>query len=154
MSIESVMPSSHLILCHPLFFIPSIFSSESALCIRWPKYWSFNISPCFNLDSFFFFLVLFLGFPGGLNGKESACDAGDLGSIPESGRSFGEGNGNPFQYSCLENSMDRGAWKATVHEVENGRTLPSDFHFHFYFHFTSFFFFDIPGKERWIETMD
>ena len=48
-------------------------------------------------------------------GKESACNAGDLGSIPRSGRSPGEGNGNPLQYSCLENSMVRGAWRATVH---------------------------------------
>ena len=49
--------------------------------------------------------------------KESACNAGDLGSIPGSGRSPGEGNGNPLQYSCLENPMDRGAWRATVHGV-------------------------------------
>ena len=52
-------------------------------------------------------------FLGGLNSKESTCDAGDLGLIPGSGKSFGEGNGNPLQYSCLENSMDRGAWWAT-----------------------------------------
>ena len=51
-----------------------------------------------------------LGFSCGSAGKESACNAGDLGSIPESGRPLGEGNGNPLQYSCLENSMDRGAW--------------------------------------------
>ena len=50
-------------------------------------------------------------------GKESAWNAGDLGSIPGSGRSPGEGNGNPLQYSCLENPMDRGAWWATVHGV-------------------------------------
>ena len=53
------------------------------------------------------------GFPGGSNGKESACNAGDLGLIPESGRSPGEGNGNPLQYSYLKNSMDRGAWWVT-----------------------------------------
>ena len=51
-----------------------------------------------------------LNFPGGSEGKMSACDAGDLGSIPGLGRSPGEGNGNPLQYSCLENSMDWGAW--------------------------------------------
>ena len=51
-----------------------------------------------------------LGFPGGSDGKASVCNAGDLGLIPESGRSPGEGNGNPLQYSCLENPMDRGAW--------------------------------------------
>ena len=50
-------------------------------------------------------------------GKESACNAGDPGSIPGLGRSPGEGNGNPLQYSCLENLMDRGAWWATVHGV-------------------------------------
>ena len=54
------------------------------------------------------------GFPGGSDSKESACSAGDLGLIPGSGRSPGEGNGNPLQYSCLENSMDTGAWRATV----------------------------------------
>ena len=58
-----------------------------------------------------------LGFPGGSDSRESACNAGDLGSTPGSGRSPGEGNGNPLQYSCLENSMDRGAWRATVHGV-------------------------------------
>ena len=52
-----------------------------------------------------------------LCGKEAACHAGEVGPIPGSGRSPGEGNGNPLQYSCLENSMDRGAWRATVHGV-------------------------------------
>ena len=58
-----------------------------------------------------------MGFPGGSDDKEFACDAGDTGSVPGLGRSPGEGNGNTLQYSCLENSMDRGAWKATVHGV-------------------------------------
>ena len=57
------------------------------------------------------------GFPGGSDSKESACNEGDVVSISESGRSPGEGNGYPLQYSCLENSMDRGAWWATVHGV-------------------------------------
>ena len=55
-----------------------------------------------------------MGFPGGSGGKESACNSGDPGWIPGSGRSPGEGNGNSLQYSCLENPMDRGAWRATV----------------------------------------
>ena len=55
------------------------------------------------------------GVPGGSDGKESACNAGDLGLIPESGRSLGEGNGSPVQYSCLENPMDGGAWPTIVH---------------------------------------
>ena len=58
-----------------------------------------------------------MGFPGGSDGKESACNAGNLGSIPGSGRSPGEGNGNPLQYSCLENSMDREAWQVKVQRV-------------------------------------
>ena len=57
------------------------------------------------------------GFSGGSDGKASACNAGDPGSIPGSGRSPGEGNGNPLQYSCLEHSMDGGAWWATVHGI-------------------------------------
>ena len=58
-----------------------------------------------------------MGFPGGSDGKESVCNAEDMGSIPRLGRSIGEGNGNPLQYSCLEKSMDGGAWRATVHGV-------------------------------------
>ena len=58
-----------------------------------------------------------MDFPGGSDGKASVYNAGDLGSIPGLGRSPGEGNGNPLQYYCLENPMDRGAWKATVHGV-------------------------------------
>ena len=55
-------------------------------------------------------LYLIMGFPGGSEGKVSACNVGGLGSIPGSGRSPGEGNSNPLQYSCLENPMDREAW--------------------------------------------
>ena len=62
-----------------------------------------------------------LGFPGNSDGKESTCNAGDLGSTPGLVISPGEGNGNPLQYSCLENSMDRGAWKAAVHGVEKSQ---------------------------------
>ena len=63
-----------------------------------------------------------MGFPAGPDCKESACNAGDLGLIPESGRSPGEGNGNPLQYPCLENSMERGTWWATVHGVTKSWT--------------------------------
>ena len=59
-------------------------------------------------------------------GKESACNAGDLGSFPGLGRSPGERNGHPLQCSCLENSMDRGAWMATVHEVTKSWTRLND----------------------------
>ena len=67
-----------------------------------------------------------MGFPGGSEVKASACNAGDLGSILGSGRSPGEGNGNPLQYSCVENPMDRGAWWATVHGVGKSRTRLRD----------------------------
>ena len=67
------------------------------------------------------------GFPGGSDGKESACNAGDPSLIPGSGRSPGEGNGNPLQYSCLENPMDRGAWWATVHGVTKSWTQLRDY---------------------------
>ena len=70
-------------------------------------------------------------FPGGSDSKASAYNAGDPGSIPGSGRSPGEGNGNPLQYSCLENPMDREAWWATVHGVAKSGTRLSDFTFTF-----------------------
>ena len=89
---------------------------------------------------FFFFLLLYLStsslthmmlycldFPGGSEVKESACNAGDLDSIPGSGRSPGEGNGNLHQYSCLENPMDGGAWWATVHRVAKSKARLSNF---------------------------
>ena len=72
-----------------------------------------------------------MGFPGGLEGRASACNEGDPGSIPGLGRSLGEGNGNPLQYSCLENPMDRAAWWATVHGVAKSQTRLSS-------HFTSY----------------
>ena len=63
-----------------------------------------------------------MGFPGGSDGKESAFNTGNLGLIPGSGRYPGEGNGNPLQYSGLENSVDRGTWWATVHGVAESVT--------------------------------
>ena len=90
-------------------------------------YYPFQICRVFsNVPCFIFSLVVSLatkciniisGFPGGSGSKESACNAGDQGSISGLERSPGEGNGNPLQYSCLENSMDRGAWWATVYGV-------------------------------------
>ena len=77
---------------------------------------------------------------GGKSGSEvkaSACNAGDLGSIPGLGRSPGEGNGNPLQYSCLENPMDWGAWWAAVHRVTKSRTGLSDFSYLLIFQMTS-----------------
>ena len=66
-----------------------------------------------NENRKFYYCSMYLGLPWWLEGKESACNAGELGSIPGLGRSLGEGNGYPLQYSCLENSTVRGAWQAT-----------------------------------------
>ena len=66
--------------------------------------------------------IMSLGFPHSSVGKESSCNAGDLGSIPGSGRSPGEGNGNPLQYSFLVNPMDRGACRAKVHGLQESDT--------------------------------
>ena len=88
----------------------------------------------------FFFSCLpiqFGSFPGGLDGKASAYNAEDLGSIPGLGKSPGEGNGTPLQYSCLENPMDGAAWQATVHDVAKSWTRLSDFTFTFTFPFRS-----------------
>ena len=73
---------------------------------------------------------------GGSDGRESACNAGDLGLIPGLGRSPGEGKGYPLQYSGLQNSMDRGDWQSTVHGVAKRWTQLSKFHFLFHFHIT------------------
>ena len=72
------------------------------------------------------FLISIWGFPGSSVGKESVCNAGDMALIPGLGRSPGEGIGYPLQYSYLENSMDRGAWWATVHEAAKSQTTLSD----------------------------
>ena len=73
-----------------------------------------------------------IGFPGGSDGKVSACNVGDQGSIPESRRSPEEGTGNPLEYSCLENPTDRGAWQATVHGLAKSQTQLNNWHFHFH----------------------
>ena len=82
------------------------------------------------------------GFPGGSDGKDSGCNARSPGLIPGSGRSPREGNGNPVQYSCLENPMGRGGWQATVHGVTKSQTQLSDFHY----------LFSYCGKLKWKES--
>ena len=76
--------------------------------------------------------IWLLGFPGGSEGKASACNVGDLGSIPGLGTSSGEENGNPPQYSCLENAMNGGALYATVHGVAKNHTRLSNFNSYLY----------------------
>ena len=85
-----------------------------------------NWSTVLGMDKELWALKLEMSFPGGSDGKESACFAEDPGSIPGWERSPGQGNGYPLQYSCLENSMDRGAWWATVHGVTKSLTWLSD----------------------------
>ena len=70
--------------------------------------------------------LAYMGFPGGSEGKESVCNVGNPGSIPESRRCPGEGNSYPLLYSCLENPMDRGAWRAPVDGATKSRTRLSD----------------------------
>ena len=83
------------------------------------KYWNVYSSTCMCVGTT-------RGFPDGSDSKESACNAGDPGSSPGSERSSGKGNGLLLQYSCLEDSMDRGAWRATVLEVTKSQTWLSD----------------------------
>ena len=85
---------------------------EVSKCQTWLRGWTttLHIVPCMY------------NFPGGSDGKEFVCNAGDLSSIPGSGRLPGEGNGNPLQYSCLGNPMDKGVWQATAHGV--AKSLP------------------------------
>ena len=91
-----------------------------------PKCFHFSVTQLFYLQNGCTTYMIG-GFPGSSDGQASAYNAGDLGSIPGSGRPPGEGNGNPLQYSCLENPMDQGAWWATVHGVAKSQTQLSDF---------------------------
>ena len=92
------------------------FLITKALCVNCRK----GANDFMNLD------VIIWDFLSGSDGKESRCNTGDLDSIPGSGRPPGEGSGNPLQYSCLENPMDRGAWWTTVHEVTKDLTRLSN----------------------------
>ena len=108
---------------------PGVWSNSCPLC-QWSHIYVCNFFQ--KLEQVWFHwkavyllicITFAIDFPGGSNGKKSACSTGDPDSIPELGRSPGEGNGYPLQYSCLENSLDRGAWGvATDHGVAKSRT--------------------------------
>ena len=91
-----------------------------------------------------------LGSPGDSDSEESACNAGYPSSIPGSGRSPGEGNGNPLQYSCLDNLMGRGTWRATVHEVAKSQTQLRNKHFDFFFFPTNL---ELLATHAWVELV-
>ena len=99
-----------------LSLLQTLVSQHFGLCRVRQQIWFTNIC-CFLV-----IVILTEGFPGSTDGKESACSAGDLGSIPGLERSPGEGNGYAHHYSCLENSMHRGGWWATVHGVTKSQT--------------------------------
>ena len=132
-AIQPSHPLPHRLLLLSIFLSITVFSNESALRIRWTKYWSFNISASNEYSELISFrtngfeIVLFhLSSALLYDGKESSCNAGDLGSIPGLGRSPGEGNVNPLHYSCLENPMDRGALWAMVHAATKSQTQMGD----------------------------
>ena len=97
------------------------------MCSTW--YTNVYRNSCMCLHMCYIYVMYVMGFTGGSEGKESACNAGDLGSIPGLGRFPGEGNSYPLQYSVLENSIDRGAWQATVHGATKSWTRLSDFRY-------------------------
>ena len=90
--------------------------------LAWRILWTMQSMGCKMWDTTERLSLGMKGFPGGSGGEESVSNAGDPGSIPVLGRSPGIGNGNPFQYSCLENPIDRGAWWAAVHGVAKSWT--------------------------------
>ena len=117
LSVSHVWLFCNLMDCSPLGF--SVHGISQARILEWTAI-SFSREASWPRDPPW--VTWQMGFPGGshglpwwLSGKEFTCNVGDLGSRPGSGRLPGEGNGYPFQYSCLENSRDRGAWQATVH---------------------------------------
>ena len=110
----------HNFLIFFLFWYRSYFSSRKIINKL------VDIKPNLNLETV---CNILMGFPGVSDGEESACSSGDLGLIPALGRSPGEGNDKPFQYSCLENPVDRGGWQATTHWVAKSQTWLSYFTF-------------------------
>ena len=115
------------VFCYSLHTSPHPLLPTPSSCVR-----KSVLSVCASIAADEIQIFLRCEFPGGSEVKASAWNAGDSGSIPGSGRSPGEGNGNPLQYSCLENPMEGGAWWATVHGVPKSWTGLSDFTFTFY----------------------
>ena len=124
--VPASLPSWHRISPFSGAWFPHLKSKESSVCpgrLCRIKYRWLNCKRSYKVA---YYLSLLLGFPGSSDSKEPACNVEDPGLIPGSGRPPGEGNGNPLQYSCLENPMDRGAWWATVHGVAKSWAQLSD----------------------------
>ena len=115
-----------------------IFKSKIMISLYLTRYVLYNCRA--HIYDILFVSVWTIVFPGGSDGKESAFNVGDPGLIPGSGRSSGERNGNPLQYSYLENPMDRGVWRATVHAVAKSQTQLSNEHFHFHMKNNTFYY--------------
>ena len=119
----------HFIVCILVAWNPLLFSSNFSLTSNGKKPWIllFTYSLSKYLITIYYEPCILLDFPGSSDGKVFVYNVGDLGSSPGLGRSPGEGNGDPLQYCCLENPMDRGAWQATVYGVAKSWTRLSDF---------------------------
>ena len=114
-----------LLICCWIWFANILLSIFKSIFIKATglKFLFFSVAP---LSDFGNNVMVLSGFPGGSDSEESVCNAADSGSISGSGRSSGKGNGNPLQYFCLENSMDKGAWRATVCGVTKSQTWLSN----------------------------
>ena len=115
-----------------VFLLPSRLTPPSPSGMRASELFPWDIYVSVKVIIYFFWYIvrvdIIKSFPGGSNSKESTCNEGDQGLIPGLGRSSGGGNGKPFQYSCLENSMDKGACQAIVHGVANSQTSLNNWH--------------------------
>ena len=123
------------------YFKQTIYVQSSQEIFNWPYFKDFNFWYALMILSYI------LKFPRGSGGKESAYNTGDQGSTPGSGRSPGKGNGNPLQRSCLEKSMGRGSWQATVHTMHGGLIDTSKWLTHTWNYMTSEFALKEPSKE-------
>ena len=128
----SVHAQSHICTWSATWSVPAESRDQGPQRVRHD--WATDLIWSYQWSSFVLGTYYLRGFPGASGGKASACNARDPAPIPGSGRSPGEGNGNPLQYSCLENSIDGGAWWATVHAIPKSRTRLSDITFTFHFH--------------------
>ena len=121
--------SSISTLCSSIIKILPVFFKHAVISLSHLDHCKYS---SLNLEYLPWTHIFIRSFPGGSNGKEFACNSGDLDLIPGLGRFPGEGNGYPLQYSCLENPMNKGTWWAIVHVVTKIHTWLSDWHFYIF----------------------